>query len=250
MLIVADQGAFGVGRERRFPRSREAKEQRDIARRTHVSRAMHRQVAGFGQQEIQHAENRFLDFTRILRAADQHGSLTEVDHDESAGRGSVYRWVCGHVGQVDDRPIGHKAFAGLRRGAQEHVLREQIVPGVGRHHPHADLQAFVGPGGKILHEQALVCCAGFHQGFKLTVVLGRHRLIDGAPVDLALGQGIADGKLVFGRPTGEFTGAGHQRALSAELTLIQAQRPGDQVGPAQVPVHLARLRGERQGFSG
>ena len=184
---------------------------------------MHRQVAGFRQQEIQHAKNRFLDFTCILRAADEYGTFAEVDHYEGARCGTVYRWVCGHVRQVDDRPIGRKARAGLGRGAQEHVLREQIVPGVGRHHPHADLQAFVGSGGQILHEQALACGAGFHQRFELVVVLGRHRLIDCAPVDLALGQGVSDGKFVFGRPAGEFTGAGHQCALSAELALVEAQ---------------------------
>ena len=85
VLVVADQGAVRVGRQRCLACAREAKEQRDIAVLADIGRAMHRHHALRRQIEVQRGEDRFLHLAGIRRIADQDDFFGEIDGDYGVG---------------------------------------------------------------------------------------------------------------------------------------------------------------------
>ena len=89
VLVIADQAALGVGRERGLAGPGESEEERHIARRAGIRRAVHGEDAAVGQQVIHDREDRLLHFAGIAGAADQHHALLEVDHDAGLGIGAV-----------------------------------------------------------------------------------------------------------------------------------------------------------------
>ena len=89
MLVVADQRAFRIGRERGLAGAGEAEEQRDVARGADVGRAVHRHHA-FGRQIIiERGEDRLLHLAGIAGAADQHDLAREIDGDDRLAAAAV-----------------------------------------------------------------------------------------------------------------------------------------------------------------
>ena len=246
MFIVTDERALWVGGQGRLAGPGETKEQRHVTGRAHVGRAVHGQVAGLRQQEVQHAKDRLLDLARILRAADQDGALGEVHHNKGLGVGAVEGRVSFHRRQVDDGPIGLNVCAVFWRRAQEHVLGKEVVPRVLGHNADLDLQLVVSAGGEVLNKEPLVLGAVEHQRFKTVVTFRVERLVHRAPVDLVFGQGIADGVFVLGRAPGELTGTRHERAIGAELAFAFTHGPFHEFGAPQVPIDFARLGSDGQ----
>ena len=84
-LVVADQGAVRIGRERGLAGAGEAEEQRAVAVLADVGRAVHRHHALRRQIEVQRGEHRLLHLARVGRAADQHDLAGEIDRDHRVG---------------------------------------------------------------------------------------------------------------------------------------------------------------------
>ena len=93
MLIVADQCPRSIRAERRLARTRKSKENRSIAIRADIGRAMHRHNALYRQQIIEDAENRLLHLTGISCAADQDQFLTKIDCNHRLAAAAVARRV-------------------------------------------------------------------------------------------------------------------------------------------------------------
>ena len=91
VLVVADQRALGIGRERRLARAGEAEEDRDVAVVADVRRAVHREDALERQAVVHQREDRLLDLARVEGAADQHLLARRVEDDERAGARAVRR---------------------------------------------------------------------------------------------------------------------------------------------------------------
>ena len=82
MLVVADEGAVRIGRERRLAGAGEAEEDRRVAVAAGVGRAMHRHDLLRRQEVVEDGEHRLLHLARIARAADQHDLAREVAGDD------------------------------------------------------------------------------------------------------------------------------------------------------------------------
>ena len=85
MLVVADQRARRIGRQRRLAGARQAEEDRRVAVRPDIGRAMHRHDALCRQQVVERGEHRLLHLAGIGGAADQHDHAREVDGDHRFG---------------------------------------------------------------------------------------------------------------------------------------------------------------------
>jgi hypothetical protein len=118
MLVIADQDAVGIGRQRRLAGARQAEEHgrvHRVARRV-VGRAVHRHDALFGQQVVQQREHRFLVLARVFGAADQDQLACRSSARSPSRTGSRGGRVGLEAGAVDDGEIGHEAVQLLALG--------------------------------------------------------------------------------------------------------------------------------------
>jgi hypothetical protein len=82
MLVVTDQRAVGIGRERGLAGAGQAEEDRSVTLGPDIGRAVHRQHALGGQVIIQRGEDRLLHLAGIIRPADQDDLAGEIDRDD------------------------------------------------------------------------------------------------------------------------------------------------------------------------
>ncbi len=82
VLVVADQRALGIGGERRLAGAGKAEEQRHIAARPDIGRAVHRHHAVGRQVIVQHGEHRLLHLAGVVGAADQNDAPGEIERDD------------------------------------------------------------------------------------------------------------------------------------------------------------------------
>ncbi len=143
MLVVADQHARGIGRQRGLAGAGEPEEHRDVVRVAlgMVGRAVHRHHAPVGQQVVEDGEDRLLVLARIGGARDQHELLLEGDRDHGLGTAAVPGRVGLEARAVQDGEARHEARElGALRAAQQ-VADEEPVPGELGDHP--DVQPVV-----------------------------------------------------------------------------------------------------------
>ena len=105
VLVVADERALRIGRERRLAGARQTEEQRRVARRADVRRAVHREHALLRHVVVHHREHRLLELTGVARAADEDHALGEVEHDERARARAVLRRIGLELGRVQHREV-------------------------------------------------------------------------------------------------------------------------------------------------
>ena len=110
VFVITNQEARLVSRQRGFAGAREAEEQAGFTIFAHVSRAVHRQHVGSGQQEVLHREHGFLHFAGVAHASDQHFTLGKVDDDAAIGVGAVAVRVTLEACGVKNGPL---FFSGL-----------------------------------------------------------------------------------------------------------------------------------------
>ena len=156
-LVVADQDAVRIGRERGLAGAGQAEEQRAVAVLADVGRAMHRHHALRRQIEVEHGEDRLLHLARIGRAADQHDLAGEIDrhHGVGAFAAAVTLGVRLERRHVDDRHVRHVAreLGALR--ADQKLADEQRVPGILGEDARLDAVFRIGAAVEVLGEQRL-----------------------------------------------------------------------------------------------
>ena len=59
------------------------------------------------QQVVHYGEDRLFDLAGILRAADQHSLLAQIDHNKDFGAGAIVFWDCMKIGRVEDGKLRH-----------------------------------------------------------------------------------------------------------------------------------------------
>ena len=69
-----------------------------------------------GQDEIEIAEDRFLDLAGIARAADEHDFAAEIDRDDGLRPAAVPLGIGAEGGQIEDRQSGTKLACSARDG--------------------------------------------------------------------------------------------------------------------------------------
>ena len=240
VLVVPDQRARGVGRERRLARAREAEEDRDVAVRPDVGGAVHREDLLQREAIVHHGEDRLLDLAGIERAADDDLAAGRMEDDERARSRPVRLGIRLDVRRVEHerlRLVGVQLVAGR---TDEHRLREQGVVRARRDHADADPMLRVGAGERVDHVETLL---GREEVGHLATEVVEARLLE-RPVDLSppdplLGAGLAHDELVLRRAAGESARVDDQRATLRELPVPAPQRVGVQLGRGGVPEDLA-----------
>ena len=249
VLIVADQRALRVGRERGLAGAREPEEQRGVAGAAQVGGAVHRQDATLRQQIIEDGEDRFLQLAGVPRAPDQDRPLREVHHDERAGLGAVQRRVDVQLRSVQHGPAGTERGEIGGRGPQEHVVHEQGAPRVRCDEADAEPVIGVRAGEQVTDEQLLGREVGQRGGLEPLEVLGRERLVHPAPRDVVLRGRLAHDELVVGAAAGMGRGHRAERPAFDDHALAPSGRVLVELGRPEVPVH-GPLRHEPGGFQG
>ena len=134
VLVVADQRAVRIGRERGLAGAGQAEEQRAIAVRADIGRAMHRHDVLRRQIEVERGEHRLLHLAGVRRAADQHDLAGEIDrhHGVGAFASAMTLGVGLERRQIDDGEFGHEARELCVLGTDQQLADEQRVPGIFR----------------------------------------------------------------------------------------------------------------------
>src|SRR6185312_11234239 len=109
MLVVADQPAFRIGRQRGFSGTRKAKKYSGIAFSARIGRAVHGQYAFFvGKYKIQYRKNAFLYFARIAGSANQDNFFTEINDRKIMLPGPVNCRIGFKARRRYDGPVGYR----------------------------------------------------------------------------------------------------------------------------------------------
>ena len=230
MLVVADQRAVGVGRQRRLAGAAEGR-RRSPCRRSGPILA--EQCIGMmplrRQEEVEEAEDRLLHLAGIGRAADQDQLLREVDRDHRLAAAAVALGIGAEARQVDDREFGLEARQLARFGPHQQGADEEIVPG--ELVDHADPDAVLGLRAAVEVGDVELVLVGERQQEIVVQAVERvrvHRLVAVVPPDHVLGQRVLDGELVLGAAAGVLAGADDQRPVLGEQALAAADRMLDQ----------------------
>ena len=101
--------------------------------------------------------------------------------DGGAGPHAVDRRVGVEQRRVQDDVVGLEPVEFLLGRADEHVAREQRLPGAGGHQAHAHAMRRIGAGIQVLHEQVLALQIGLHAALQDGEFLRRQLLVDLAP---------------------------------------------------------------------
>ena len=200
MFIVADQSTFRVCRKRRLACARKTEEQRGIALRSDVGRAVHGKHALLGKQVIHDGEHRLLEFTGVARATDQDHTLRNVEHNEGARARTMFRGIGLELRCVVDREVGRKSRELLHLRAYEHVAHEVRVPCIRQDVADTQPRRCIGAAIQILDEEFVQSIeVRLHVRLEQRKVRRIERLVDLAPIDVRVGRVIADDELVVGR---------------------------------------------------
>src|SRR5271166_967039 len=153
VLIVTNEFARGVGGESRFTGAGKAEEDGRLIVETDVRRAVYGEDILLRKHEVEHGEDRFLDFPRILGSANQHESTSEVDCHKHFGTGAVHFRIGMEVGRVDDGELRDVLCQLLLVQLNEHIARKQIVPCGFSNDSEGQTVSRIRSGTAVLHKQ-------------------------------------------------------------------------------------------------
>ena len=126
VLVVSDQKALWICRQRGLSRAREAKEERRVAVLADVGRAVHGHVPLERQPVVHQAKYTLLVLTSVPRAEDHGDLLLNVERDGDLAVQPVLLPVVVHLrARVDDRKVGlepNELLARLRSNEHGHKV--------------------------------------------------------------------------------------------------------------------------------
>ena len=238
MLVVADQVALGVGRQRGLARARQAEEQRDITVVAHVGGAVHRQYIHGREQVVLNGEHGFFHLAGIAHARQQHLALREVDDHRAVAVGAITLGHAGEGGHVQDLPLVAAArVVGI--GPDEHVAGKEVLPCGAGGDPDGYVVGRVLAHVQMAHE-AVVAIGEFDDTVpQRAEVTGVELAVDAAPVDVGAAAGLIDDEPVCRGAAGALAGGYHQRARVGQVSLLAPYRVLHQERGAQVGVEGA-----------
>ena len=236
MLVVADQRARGIGGQRGLAGARKAEEDGAVTPGAHVGRAVHGHDAPCGQQIVQHGEHRLLHFARILRAANEHEAVREIDGDHRLAGRAVAGGISPEGGQIDDGETWREARAVLRHDQQ--VLDEQRVPGELGDDTDGQPVGGVGPAGQVLDMEVLQPGMDHEVLAERLEGLPAHRPVV-VPPDRVFGGGVAHDELVVGAAAGVRAGGDGKAAALRHQSLAPRHRVLVEHGCWGIPRQLA-----------
>src|SRR5512133_2994257 len=178
VLVVADQSAFGIGRQRGLAGPREPEEDRDTALVVDVRRAVHRNDAVERKPVVQEREDGLLDLARVEGAADQHLGLCRVEDDEGPAAGAVRRRIGLDGGRMEDERLELEVRELIVGRIDEERLREERMPGAVGDHAEREAVGRVGAREGVDDVQILPLEVRDHLRAEAFELLGLEILVD------------------------------------------------------------------------
>ena len=231
-----------IGRERGLAGAGEAEEQRRVAVRPDIGRAVHRHHVLGRQIEVERGEHRLLHLAGVRRAADQHDLAGEIDRHHGVGAlaSAVPLGVRLERRQIDDGEFGHELGEFVALGADQQLPDEQRVPGEFREHARPDPVFRIGAAVQILHEQFHALGMRLKIGEQIVEVLLRHFAV-AVPPHRILGERIDNGVLVLRAAAGVVTGLGAERAAFDQRGFTSRDGMLVERRFGQVPAHRRQI---------
>ena len=240
VLVVADQRAVRIGRERGLAGAGEPEEQRHVAVVADIGRAVHRHHALRRQVEVERGEDRLLDLARIGRVADQDDLAREVDRDDGVGAHAMALGIGLERRQVDDGEFGDEIFEfdGIR--TDQKLADKQRVPGQFGEDPGLDAVFRIGAAIEVLRVQLLALRVRNEIVVQELKLFGRELAV-ALPPHRFLGERVADRVLVLGGSAGMDAGLRADRSALDQRGFLGGQRMFIERRSVEIPVH----RGQR-----
>lgn len=147
VLVVANEGAVGVGRQRRLAGAGEAEEEGHVAVFALVGRRVQGQdVVLDGHLVEEDGEDALFHLAGVLGAENDHFLLGEVDGDRRGRRHALGVAVGGEGAGIVDGVVGVEVLELLAGRADEHVAHEEGMVGAGADDADADAVLFIPAG--------------------------------------------------------------------------------------------------------
>jgi len=240
VLVVANQRAVGIGRERGLAGAGQSEKQRHIAVPADVGGAVHRHHAVRRQIEIERGEYRLLHLAGVGGVADQNDLAAKVDGDDGVAAHAVPLGIGLEGGKVNDGQLGNKIFEFRRGGANQELADEQRMPGQLGIDPRLDPKLRMGAAVEVLSIEHLAARVRKEILVQQLELLGRDLAI-ALPPDGLFGQRIANRVLVLGRAPGMHAGLGAQRSCLHDRRFAIPDRVLIERRLREVPVNAGQL---------
>ena len=213
MLVVADEGAVGIGGQRGLAGAGQAEEQRDVAVLADIGRAVHRHHALRRQIEVERGEHRLLHLAGIGRAADQHDLAGEIDrhHRVGAFAAAMPLGVGLERRQIDDGHFGHEDRELRALRPDQELADEQRVPGIFGEHARLDAVLRIGAADRDPARTASCPCACARKSCSRVSNCCWRLLAVAVPPDHVLGECI-DRRCAYPWASGRCGGRSRRRA--------------------------------------
>src|SRR5689334_16445583 len=119
MLVVTDQPAVWLDRERSLAGTRETEEERGVPVAAGVSGTVHGGDAALGEERLEHGEDRFLDLSRVPAADDDDAPRRKVDGDRYLAGRAVLQRIGLEARRVENRPGSGTVGSRPQRGEEQ-----------------------------------------------------------------------------------------------------------------------------------
>ncbi len=240
VLVVADQRAVGIGRQRGLAGARQPEEDRGVALGADIGRAVHRHHAALGQIVVQRGEHRLLHLAGIIRPADQDDLAGEIDRDHVLRAHAVAFRIGAEARHVDDGELRHEGRQLDRLRTDQERADEQRVPGELGEHARLDPVGRVGAAIEVLREQLPAFGVLEEVLVERLELLCGDRLVAGPP-HLLVGGGVAYRELVLRAAPGELARVGAECAVGGQHCLTRRERVLIELRRTEVPVNLLEI---------
>ncbi len=240
VLVIADQRAVRIGRQRGLAGARQAEEDRGIAIGADIGRAVHRHHALVGQIVVQRGEHALLHLAGIIRPADQDDLAGEIDRDNGLRTHAMAFGIGFERRQGNDGQLRHEGSQFLQLRPDQQRADEQRVPGELGEDASLDAEFRIGATIKVLRVKRLAFGVLDEIVAQQLELVRRDRLV-ATPPHVLFARGIADGELVLRRAAGVSAGLRAQRAFRGDDGLAVAKREFVKRGRAVIPVNLTEI---------
>ena len=206
---------------------------------------MHRHRVAQRKKIVHHREDRFLDLTRVPRAADENDPPFEIDEHEGARARAVALRIGVEKRRIDNGELRNEV--GRRRlWRDEKMMREQIMPGEFGVDADRNAIAFVGAGVAIQRVDFALGKVRADAIPECVELRGFDRLVRRAPVDMRFARRLAHEELIFRRAPGVRTRIDDELSAWSEHALATFDRMFDELRNRKVLVQLNDVEFFRQ----
>ena len=210
--------------------------------RIHVRRAVHRQNTFLRHQIVHHREDALLDLAGILRTSDNDKLLLIINHDRGFTVNAINLGNALESRCSQDRKIRIPIICQLFRcRTNQQLMNEQILTSHFVNDTELLGASRIRTSKTVKYKDIAILQISYQLLANLVKLLTGDGHIYASPRDGVMHSGSVYNKLVLRRTSGIFSGQNGQRTRCAQLPFSACQRMLNQLGNAQVMIHILRI---------